>query len=519
MDTPCTPDPGPATDAAKRKIKKLIGQALAAQAAVNEKAQVYRILRAHEGASDSARLSTLEEYRTVKNAQADAYKEAFSLIQTLYQVGPSSKDPITIAKPKDSSIGYTEGLTATWNPQVVESGPRAKMSIKVAGKDGPHYTGSKSLNPAKRDVLEGYTAEDGQVFIPEHMLRAALKNPGVIARVLRHESQHFDRLAKGWESVEIEEKAAYQADVNTARMFGLDPKAFKERRDSYSQDITAGKWTSRTVSAKDADVWKEHYTENHINIDDEYAALRAKVENARKSQEELQRLDREERERQEAIRRAAQPRVATRAEMDALAAKCGYRLLDDKRWERNPENTGNEEVGGENIYGFRDDDQHHYFGPSRTPLDLGDLELAFLITRVCQEIGRNPAISASPSCNGSARILGTKASRIDFSDKLNYLFGEERVRSPCVSYFIDNAHMISDSVSFDRAVIAYQAPIKKEWLRARRESQREFEERESEERRRQRNQNRPPRDDNRGPYQGPDHDEVWKRVAPLIGHL
>lgn len=219
--------------------------------------------------------------------------------------------------------------------------------------------------------------------------------------------------------------------------------------------------------------------------------------------------------RLEETRKAAQPREATRAEMDSLAAKCGYELIDDRRWERNPQNTGFEQVGGENTLGFKDDYAHHYFSRYWTRIDLGDLELAFLIKRVCQEIERNPGISAPRSCNESSRILQARGNRADFEAKLDYLFGEKRLRSPCATSIIDNRHRITDSASFDRVVAEYQAPIKKEWLRQRKESKRAREESEREEKRRQRGE-RQSGGNSGGQFQGPNHDEVWDRLTPIF---
>lgn len=530
---PCTPDSGDETKAAKKEILDLIERAKNQEANVAKLKDAYLAVRGKTAIDDETKFAACESYYNARKAQDQLYKAALDKTEALYHVGPDHAR-LTVEKPSDPAIGYVEGLTANWDPQVTDSGPDVLLAVKIHGSDNKDHYGGAVMDPSTKDNkpgIQAMTFEDGRTVILKASFDLALrnKNPGFLAHLLYHESRHFNQLSRdsgdgsgnrrGWASTEEDEKDAYNDDVAVAKLFGLTKKqvdGMNESLATYTDAVANNRLTKLKSDPKTQATIRDYYENRQVNIADEYGALKLKVDAARAAQAEAQRIDRERRE--EAARLAAAPRVATRAEMEALAARCGYRLTDDTRAERTPEGEIIR-VGGENITGFKDNDQFHYFNSRfQTQIDLGDLEIAFLVARACQDMEVYPGSFAPPAakaCNDSARLLRARATNADYTDRFDYLFGESRLRPACVTNILANASKLTDTAAFNRVLSDYQEPIikmrKAELKRERRQERDERERRENESR--GRNESR----DNSGPHSSPDHDEVWRRIAPIIG--
>lgn len=279
---PCTPDPGKATTKAKKEIVRLIERAMQADQDVKDLEQSYRDVRGK--VAPAQELEALELYRTAKRKQDGLFKQAMNKTEELYQVGPIVKE-VPIAKPADPALHYVKDLTAVWDPQVAESGPGISMVVKIKGSDKVYHYAGVDLDPGVPGGLFALTFQDGRIFILKHAFVIAQKNPGFLAHLLYHESRHFNRLRRGWASVEENEKAAYQDDLAMADVFGLTPKqkgGLQQSFDTYDMEVYHGRLTYPHPTPAQERTLGRYYEEEQLNLEEAYSTLKATVEEARR---------------------------------------------------------------------------------------------------------------------------------------------------------------------------------------------------------------------------------------------
>lgn len=466
---PCKPDPGSVTDTAKQKILDLIAAAQAGEPDVASSKAAYIAIRG-TAASDEEKLAAAQAYLAAYTTQELTYQMAMTLTAELYHVKPRHPDPFEIQAPSDRADAYAAGLTARWNPRVAESGPGVMLSAKIDGSDGKsHYSGATQLDPRTPGQRLSLTLLDGRVLILKDTFALALekKNPGYLARVLYHESRHFDRLSwvdskgtpHGWQNIDKEERDAYKRDLDHINAFGLkkeDKEGIEKNYADFAEAVRSGvPLTDNTLTpAQEAD-WKNHYENIQVNIEDEYIRLSEKVSAERARQEALQKRIEEERlarEREEAERRAREKDDAAWSRIEQMAGRCGYRISYQQH-------TGN-------FLGFQDDNAYFFFAaPFKATLLLDDVELALLVSRACRDVHEfleNRRSRPSPACNGSAARLERAVSQPDFPAKLDYMFGLRKSRDRCVNDIFDHASELTDSARFDKFMARYAKQRKKE---------------------------------------------------------
>lgn len=519
-NTPCTPDPGRTTDDAKDAIVKYINLAQALETDVQSLKQAY-IDAKNSGASDEEKLEACRKYFGVVAAQEDYYQQAAQRASDLYHVG-SKERRLTIAKPRAPEDAYVEGLSALWNPRITESGPSVKFAAKIVDKDGvAHYSGATKMDPRVPEGPKAFTLADGRVLVLKDTFAMALErtNPaGFLAGIVNHEARHFDRLSwtdaqgrrRGWQRNDAEERDAYKRDRRYARTFGLEQRDIDEidrNIADYSAAAAAPPDPAKQLTPADAAKWKAYYENTQLNLEEDFAALSAKVKAEKDRQAELARRLEEERiarEKEAEERRIAQEQAeAARKQREAeerrdyIAAYCGYTAAFQG-------NTGK-------FLGFKRPNEYLFFAePYYTPIYMNDLEVFMLVARVCFEVEGQSTLPAPISCNRGGEILAERAASPGFEAKLDYMFGHRANRRPCVNYFFDNAASMPDVASFERAVVKYH----KDLIKERRERDRNWRAPEPERKRPQR-EPRSPRSGN-DEHKGPNHDEVWRRVNPII---
>lgn len=467
---PCTPRPGGETDKAKKHIIDLIIEAESYDEKANRYAIDYMSLRASGGSAETLN-AALRKYEDQKETQDILYTLAIKETEELYHVHPFRTE-LTISKPDDPVIRYTEGLKAHWDPRVVDSGPGKATIIRIAGKDGVRYD-IVSADPDGDPPVRAQTAADGRTFILKHAMHLAIKNPGYLANLLYHEGRHFNQLdrpgredpeiRRGWASPEEDELPAYQAAVRVARIFGLTPAQTKElirNRDYYDMEVYHGRKTRLIDSPERQAQLQAAYRNNQINLHEELQSLSEAVAKERAAQEailEQERLKREELKRQEEARRARQEAEALAREevqwrkVDEVAGRCGYRSVfqgHTGKW------LGFDSSGNYSL---------HFKERFHIQLDWNDISVALLINRICYEIefetSHGPPFICDPS---SAASLRSVASQVDQEARLNYLFGSRENRSACVNDIYDHAPEIVDARAFERYINRYHKRIKKE---------------------------------------------------------
>lgn len=443
----------------------------------------------------------------------DSCAGAVERIQTAYNVAPLTSAGVA-HKPTtpSSTFGWAEDLPIQWRPRI--SAVTEEYKEVVAADGTKHYIGTMSDNEA------GYTSIAGDVVVSYQTVIDAVmrKNPGIIAEILFHEGKHFDQLAStGWSYRETGEVMAYSAAIAQHESFELDQpndpaaNAAKENLFRNEYAVKAGRLTEITQSAESEATIKaivEYQAQARAALVKYHDQLKIDVENLRA--EDKKRLDAEAVVReQEAARRAREAAEAPArrqkeffAQMDSEAARCGYKI----NWDENHEA----------MLGFGEGYMSFPLRPrQRVPFDFGDLQVVFLMTRVCGDIEFSPQRPAASACNGAASLLGERVARGDFGPKLAYLAagpeGWYPSRSECLQELLANAEKISDAQSFDKVVAKYQKRLIK---RLAKEAKNERRNREIDEANKRARNRREPRE-KPDPPPDPDHDEVWRRIDRL----
>ena len=222
-----------------------------------------------------------------------------------------------------------------WHPTVTDSGPKVILAVEYDAKGGKHYGGLVHMDIEGEFGKYALTLSDGRVLILKGALVKMLgeENPnlGFLASVLYHESRHFNNLFVGKKFLEKDELDAYNAELDAAlngNVFGLTPdeiNVIKALRDQNQTAVDKKDFKSGAIPAKVEKDWEKYFVTNSINLDAEYAGLKADVEVARKAQEESAAIE-DARRRQEMANRETREVMATRTRVAAAAAveQCGF---------------------------------------------------------------------------------------------------------------------------------------------------------------------------------------------------
>ncbi len=468
---------------------------------------------AHKAGDKPEELLQCEAWLKAQAEFADSAARALERIQTAYNVAPLTSAGVA-HKPTtpSSTFGWVEGLRIQWRPRISVASEEYKEVVAADGTK--HYIGSVSDNEA------GYTSIAGDVVVSYATVidAANAKNPGIIAEILFHEGKHFDKLAStGWSYREIDEVTAYSAAIAHHESFELDkpgdPAANAAKSNLFRNEyaVKAGRLTEITLSPEREEAIKaivEHQVQARAALVKYHDQL--KIDVAILRDEEKKRLEAEATAReQEAARRAREEAEAPArrqrvffAQMDSEAAKCGYTI----HWDE----------ARENMLGFNGYTERFPLNVrQRVPFDFGDLQVVFLMTRVCGEIEGSPQKPAPPACNDAAALMRERIGRGDFRPKLEYLAagpsGMYLSYSDYLQELLANADKITDTKSFDKVVSKYQKRLVKRLAKEAKRERRRKEIDEANERARDR---REPREE-RGRPEDPDHDEVWRRIDRL----
>lgn len=438
---------------------------------------------------------------------------AIDQIQTAYNVGPQISAGIA-HKPTTPSTtyGWVEGLPIHWRPRISLATQEYKEIIAADGSK--HYIGGVSDNEA------GYTSIAGDVVVSFQTVIDAVigKNPGIIAEILFHEGKHFDRLAgAGWSYRESEEVLAYSAAIAQHESFELDkpndPAANAAKANLFANELAVkeGRLTEITLSAETeakikAAVEREvQVRAGLIKYHDQLKIDAAKLRDDEKERLETEAAFREQEEARRAREAAEAPELKKRvffAQLDSEAAKCGYTI----HWD----------ADHEAMLGFNGYTERFPLNPrKRVPFDFGDLQVVFLMTRVCGEIESRTQTPAPPACNDAASLLRERVGRGDFREKVEYLAAGQSGMYPTYSYCLQellaNADKIGDTKSFDEVVLSYQKRLVKRLAKEAKQERRNKEIEDANQRHRNRREPREKPDQRKDP----DHDEVWRRIDKL----
>lgn len=487
LGVPCTPAPGKATEDAKAAIIGFITDAQDMNDDVKKLEATYLAARANPQASTQEKLDACEPYRNAKKTQDNLYKQAIEQTSDLYHVHPAQRGQITIGEPDEQDKKYMTGLSAIWNPQVTDSGPGTKLSVRINGSDGlSHHSGATQMNPFEPNGRQAITTLDGRVFILKDTFELALRknNLGFLAHILYHETRHFNRLSwtdetgrnRSWATADKEERDAYNADARMGKVFDLKQDEINdliEKYQAYADAVNSRvQITDDHLTPQQEAVWKNHYEHQQINIEEEYRSLQETVTNERARQVAEQKRAQEERlawERAEKERK----KKSFRVELDAEAASCGYQIKYD--------------ADNETMLGFDGPIEAYRLGPNPVPFDFGDLKAVFLMRRVCNEIRFYPHQPAPPACNSAASLLHERVSRGDFTPKLKFLglvlrAGPSSIDSDeCLQAILAGADRITDTKSFNGVIAAYQKRLVKRLAQESKEARERTEEREERE--------------------------------------
>ncbi|HXS99361.1 MAG TPA: hypothetical protein VN915_01665 [Elusimicrobiota bacterium] len=430
---PCTPD----STAETKKIKDVILADIAAAQDMKDVVKMleirYRAARNDPNVSAEAALAELEPYREKKRQESALYQDAITKTLALYHIQPDGGEPMPVAAPLDSEVGWIKGKVAHWDPRVTESGPNAMLVVKIENNGQTHYQGRIHMDTKGDDGVLGLTLMDGRVLILQgtfdKVLEEKVPNPGFLASVLYHESRHFTRLNHestsepghyiGWTVPEREEVIAYDDEIKMAHVFGLTDDEIQEEkrlRKAKADAIRDGNTTSYRIDPADEQKWQKYYDEEQLDIEEDYKKLKVIVEQDRKIQERI--AEEEARKRREESDREA-TRASLRATLAALTNQCGFQPVfgpptADVFWsEAKP---GNVIKGYVNKYSPLD----AYTFPTAQTWD--DLKVTLMLTRSCSLV--DPSVdgtneSVAPPCNEGVDILNAHAHDQAFLDRIS----------------------------------------------------------------------------------------------------
>lgn len=305
--TPCTPTQGDKTN-----IINIISLALDAEM----KMLVAREnkVAALNSKKDEAAGAFQQEEEDRESEMRRYFAEVLRLTSEAYNIAPGARVGLVVA-PKDPEGrgGWSSSRMARWKPEVLYED---RFIGAIRGADGrDHYYGMAYINP---QATAGFTSPVGEVRIHMQQLRDALaiRNPGLIAATLYHESRHFNALiTSGWMSREQNELAAYTDHARlAASVFELDPyiaNQIEASKQHYLQAVKNGASSSPYPNAQDE------------------ADLAAAYEQAQRDATEHRRRREELRERAARARaeRLAAEKRRVMDEYKSAAAGCGLKPI------------------------------------------------------------------------------------------------------------------------------------------------------------------------------------------------
>lgn len=311
------------------------------------------------------------------------------------------------------------------------------------------------------------------------MFIQAFDDPDDLAVLIYHETSHWvDVAAKpggGRESdlprvTFISEADAYARSAKIAQQLGRDPTqmlAMAARFELQAKEAGSRSWewviinrrnwlgTERRGPLAMVPAGPEAASDDETTLHQKMAELQAQVKKNREyaEQRERERLEDDARNREMARQYELEKEQAFRAEMDAEAAACGYRIHYDE--------------DNKTMLGFNGYTERYRLGRNYAPFDFGDLKVVFLMSRVCYEIEGHPEAPAPPACNGAVSLLHERVGRGDFVPKLKYLAmypitGSSYVdSSECLQELLTNSDKITDAKSFNKITSSFQKRLAK----------------------------------------------------------
>jgi len=424
---PCTPDRGENTETVKKWI---LGRIMAAQELTPkvEKLKAEYVAATQSTADKEKLFAAYEPYYAQKMAQNHLYKVALDKTAELYHVSPDEEKK-TVANPYDPALEWMSGLQAKWDPQVTDSGPGLKFAFKIAARDRDHYGGSTDMNPSSESGLDGMTLPDGRVFILAGVFDIVLKsdngkdkgNPGVLASVLYHESQHFNHLSRparngsavnrSWASVEEEERDAYEAQAAAEKIFELskrDSDRINALRDYY---IRAAKIPKTSYNDNEKG-WRELYEnpQKQINLEEKYQELKADAETARKERKNTAAAETDARRERDRVAADAQSKNMT---ADAVK-ECGFEPVFEHPSYYGPDwnrlyFVGFKPTGANGL--------HLYNFPSAKT--ISELKVSLMLARTCAAVSTGRTEQVGPPCNDGIAILNAHATDAAFLNRID----------------------------------------------------------------------------------------------------
>lgn len=494
---PCAPIKSEETNAAKNEILRYIKEAQDADTEVQLKFDAYlRVRRVDGQAPDDLdakkrRFEIFGEYAAAKRDQEFLYEEAIRLTSELYHVKPNHEDEITIGEPTEARKGYMAGLKATWRPTVTDSGPDVKLSVRIDGADGPHYSGATELNPLETDPLKpkgrmGITLADGRVYIMKDtfVLAVKKKNLGFLAQVIYHETRHFNRLSwedrdgknRSWATADEEERDAYKATARIAKeIFGLKKDEVDElsaQYRDYKKAVDTGvPLADDRLTPAEENTWKNHHEKIQINLDEHFSALSKDVEDETARQLALQDQERAERERLAREEKARWNEVARKqrevldANMSVLAYRCGYEL-----------EYLHQHTEDQLIIGFHDTGHRyrnlHFFKDRVLPETLGDFDLMLAVSRACDDAELDPSRNGIKACNNAPAIL---PDNMGLFRGFPGILAANEINSECVNHVLDDMLNFKNRKSFEQSISSYQQILRKNNAKRRKQEEKDRE--------------------------------------------
>lgn len=483
----------------------------------------------------------IAEKKLLLDAQKEKYRwrnEAIRLTKDIYELTPG----VTVApKPDPNMPGAVE--IKPWNPHYSDN---VKYEVDARG-----HTFGRLLKPKERIALAvklgqppgteaDHTAGTRKDNASIGMFPRSFDRPELLAAQIYHETVHWlDAAARGRSGTPFESFAgeikAYTLVADNAAAFGLSSNVAGELRKTAG---IYGKQLPKSVGLTWGQVEKNHpdwlYADaplidaagptdsepepTKVQADFDFLnswsqAAMVLSEKARTALAVQKAEERRRREEQEDIMRAVLAARAQHArdELKVEAARCGYGL----RIVEQPDLA---------IFDFND--QHSYHGGSKQslpPLNLEYAKILFMIARACDSVTQpNYSMPNEMSCNETAPRIYESLLSPEFHAQMNFMLGlppgPERFNQDgtgnCVYHALIKSGFYSDTKAFVKIMTAYK---KSEHARIAKENAlytKNRREREAAERR----SSRPPQDDSdRYPPSSPNHDEVWRRVNPIIG--
>lgn len=433
---------------------------------------------------------TLEKYARLSQEHKLAQQELRSLSDKAIKLATAAYKPVP---------AISSGDIASGPPQPVTS------------DDVPSYIGNPvAYAPAYServpDGKSGATDDAGKVLIGP----GAFDSPGKLAFTLYHEGEHFERLLtpgldlRNIPNEEVLTRTRQRPLLKS--IFGLTDKEVASFDEVLaSERIRAKKWD--TLLTQGLDPYKKS---QQMAFPGGYKPLwledgvSQEIDNILARTKELRDLEKaeSERRRREAEARQERERVAQWQQLDGMAVRCGYKMA----YQRSAGDWLGFERQNSNIY---------FVIPYKTPLRMNDVEAALLVADSCYDIHlvlENRMSRPSGACNSAASQLSAVAAQPDFRAKLDYIFGNDRYRNKCIDDLFNHAAEMTDTSHYDKFVAKYAKQVKKDAE----ESDRRWHPKvpDSSPREPSREPRRaPPSDD---PRRSPDHDEVWRRINPII---